>query len=292
MRSALSGHTDMDVIDLNKDPASDPPSGGVGASNEGNRLKTIMRDFIAKRGPDAEIQGAHAAAFPEAWARLPMVATAPKYGRRARVRLISSRPSDPASKAFDQLRTRLLRALRSNSWSRIAIAAPRSSSGSTFVTANLGLSLSRLASVRAVLTDLNLRQPGLARAFDIRRSGALEPMLLGEKPIESHAFRVGENLAFVLNDTPVTAPAARLQDPTTWTVLDRMQRQLLPDVTLCDLPPILGGDEVEAVLPHVDGVLLVTDGTRTTAREIAECERLLDGHTPLLGVVLNRAEQR
>ena len=44
-----------------------------------------------------------------------------------------------------------------------------------------------------------------------------------------------------------------------------------------------------AFLPQVDGVLLVADGTRTVAEEIAACERVLDGQTQVLGVILNRA---
>ena len=37
------------------------------------------------------------------------------------------------------------------------------------------------------------------------------------------------------------------------------------------------------------GVLLVSDGTQTMGKQLVECERMLDGQVPLLGVVLNRA---
>ena len=61
------------------------------------------------------------------------------------------------------------------------------------------------------------------------------------------------------------------------------------DVALFDLPPVLHNDDVAAFLPQVDGVLLVSDGSQTTARHLKACEKMLAGHTQLLGVVLNRA---
>jgi Mrp family chromosome partitioning ATPase len=58
-----------------------------------------------------------------------------------------------------------------------------------------------------------------------------------------------------------------------------------------DMPPMLAFDDVSAFLPHLDGVLLVSDGTQTTARQLTECEQMLGGQVPLLGVVLNRARR-
>lgn len=68
----------------------------------------------------------------------------------------------------------------------------------------------------------------------------------------------------------------------------RMQAALRPDVVLYDLPPLLEFDDTIAFLPQVDGVLLVADGTKTTDEDLAVCERLLEGESALLGVVLNR----
>lgn len=57
-----------------------------------------------------------------------------------------------------------------------------------------------------------------------------------------------------------------------------------------DMPPALGNDDVISMLPRLDAVLLVADGTRTTAEDIRACERLFEGRVPLMGVVLNRAK--
>jgi hypothetical protein len=37
-------------------------------------------------------------------------------------------------------------------------------------------------------------------------------------------------------------------------------------------------------------VLLVTDGAKSSPQEIRACEKMFEGRIPLLGVVLNRAQ--
>ncbi len=226
---------------------------------------------------------------PPAWARLRRVARSPSYGPKAKVRLISCRPTDPAAKAFEHLRGHLLRSLPGNRMARIAVISPTPDCGSTFAAANLALSLSRISAFRTLLLDLNLPDPGLARAFDIKGTGPLEEMLTGARAPERHLFRIGETLALGLNDRPVKDASALMQGDEMWGVLDGIQNTLAPDITLIDLPPLLRDDTTRLVLPMVDGVLLVADGARTTSRQIAECERRLCDRAPLLGVVLNRA---
>jgi Mrp family chromosome partitioning ATPase len=63
-------------------------------------------------------------------------------------------------------------------------------------------------------------------------------------------------------------------------------------LVVIDAPPVLMSDDVLALLPQLDAVLLIVDGTKTTAAEVRACERLFDGQCPLMGVVLNRAQDR
>lgn len=68
-----------------------------------------------------------------------------------------------------------------------------------------------------------------------------------------------------------------------------MRAAIRPEVVLYDLPGMLTYDDATAFLPQLDAVLLVSDGSQTMGRELKECERLMDGKVPLLGVLLNRA---
>ncbi len=190
---------------------------------------------------------------------------------------------------FDMLRTRMLQAMTERGWKRIAVTSPTHGCGKSLVAANLAFALARLPSCRTVLLDLELRHPDLARQLGLK-VGPLQDMLTGEQPLEAHLRKVGANLALALNGEPVAAAAELLLDPRCGETLAAIADHLEPDAMVIDLPHALGNDDVISILPHVDAVLLVADGTRSTAEDIRACERLLDGRAPLMGVVLNRVE--
>lgn len=197
----------------------------------------------------------------------------------------------PVTAQFDILRTRILQVMEERGWKRIAVTSPSHGCGKSFVAANLALSLARIPSCRIVLMDLELRHPDLARLLGIT-APPIRDFLLGEQPLESHFRRMGRNLALGLNGVAVAGAAELLHLPTTAEALAAMIDHLAPSMVVYDLPPTLGSDDVIAAMPQIDAVLLVADGTQTTADEMRACERLFEGHVPLMGVVLNRSEDR
>lgn len=198
---------------------------------------------------------------------------------------------NPAAAAFDHLRSRLLHGLTQKGWRRIAISSPTHGCGKSFVATNLALTLARRPESRTVLLDLDLRRPRLASILGISDAPPLADYLSGEQPLEAIFRRFGRTLALGVNGAAVPMAAEMLHSPEAAEALAAITELLDPEVVLIDLPPVLAGDDVLAVAGQVDAVLLVTDGTRTRPEEIRACERVLEGRLPLLGVVLNRAEE-
>jgi len=226
------------------------------------------------------------------WQGLRLVSPGPRGHFLSGVPLVDFFRADPAAKAFDLLRTRLLQTLRVNGWNRIAVASPTRGCGSTFTAVNLALSLARIPGSRNVLMDLNHRAPGIANALELAATGDMRGFLQGDVSMGRHLVRSSETLALGLAAGPDPDAAEMLHDSRTADTLNRMNAVLDPDVVLYDLPPILEYDDLAAFLPQVDGVLLVSDGTRSLARHIAKCERILEGQTQVLGVILNRARRQ
>jgi protein-tyrosine kinase len=206
--------------------------------------------------------------------------------------LFAKPSTSPAAAAFDILRTRTLIAMQEHGWRRIAVTSPTHGCGKSLVAANLALSLSRRPETRTVLMDLDLRRPGLAPQFGLREANPLRDMLLGLQPIESHLVRVGTTLALGLNGRPESAAAEILHAADTAECITAMMDLLDPGAMLFDVPPALVSDDVIAGLPLFDALILVADGTRTTPAEITACERLFHGNIPILGIVLNRSQDR
>lgn len=198
----------------------------------------------------------------------------------------------PVTRTFDMLRTRVLQAMATKKWTRLAVTSPTHGCGKSFLAANLALSMARLPSCRTVLLDLELRDPQLARLFGQTDAAPLVEFLLGEQPLESHFRRFGRNLALGLNGEEVPQSSELLQDPEFANAMGALRDLLQPDIVIFDTPPALVGDDVISLADQVDAVLLVSDGTRTSPEDLRACERLLDGRIPVLGVVLNRARDR
>ena len=218
--------------------------------------------------------------------------------RLAARKVVTALRSDPSHTRFDILRTRMLQALSENGWKRVAITSPTKDCGKTFTAANLAISLSRQENCRTVLLDLDMRSPSLHKIFGVTDTGAIGDMLRGEIAPEDHVqgfaanrISAGSHVAIGFNGMVEPYAAELLQDPSTKRVLREIETKFAPDVMLFDLPPALLNDDVIAMRPHIDALLIVAAGGMTKATEIKETERRLGDNIPLLGVVLNKAEQ-
>ncbi|UWQ31931.1 CpsD/CapB family tyrosine-protein kinase [Leisingera sp. M527] len=231
------------------------------------------------------------ATLPDPWDRIRQVPFDTAAQAQARLPLVSRFRADPAAKSFDLLRTRLLHTLKARGWKRVALTAPAAGCGATFTAVNLALSLARVPDSRTVLMDMNFRRPGAARALGMTAPGQLAGFLSGRVQLEDQLLRPLPSLAVGLNSAADQDAAEILHGRSCAGVLEDMMLRLGADTALFDLPPVLEHDDTAAFLPQVDGVLLIADGTSTTAAQLAACEKMLAGHTQMLGVVLNRARK-
>lgn len=210
----------------------------------------------------------------------------------AALRNVPAACADPGAEvtaSFDMLRTRLARQLAEHGWTRVAVVAPTRGCGATFSAVHLALSFARLPGQRTLLMDLNQRRPGAASMLGVRGHGDLRGFLVGRAPVRDHVVRLGDTLAAGFVQAADPEGAALLHGQRAALALGTAMDRLAPDVMICDLPPMLESDDLLAILPQVDGVLLVADGYQTRPEHISACERQLAGQTRVLGVALNQA---
>lgn len=284
-------HAEQERLALERVEAEEPPK---------DVPPLALTDMVpVTRQPESTPASARSPQEPDtveaAWAALSEMTV--DKGHLDRNRIITASRDDPAHAAFDVLRTRLLQALHENGWRRVAITSPGKECGKTFTAANLAISLSRQENCRTLLLDFDMRRPNMHKILGISDPGSLGDMLRGVTAPGDHLLRMGRNpvnagrnIAFGLNSRPEAYAAELLQDPRAEECLRRIEDDFAPDVVLIDLPPALSYDDVIAARPLFDGVLLVIGGGMTTEKEIAEVERRLGDSTPILGMVLNKAE--
>lgn len=231
------------------------------------------------------------------WADLPVLTLKPRLLERNLV--ITAGRAHPAHGAFDVLRTKLVQALAERKWRRVGVTSPTKGCGKSFTAVNLAITLSRYDECRTVLMDMDMRRPAIAHTLGVQARGAMGDFLRGRVPPEEFLQRVGPNelrigpsLAIGLNGREEPFAAEMLFEPATRAALANLEAALAPRVVLFDLPPALAQDDVIALKPHLDCVLMVAGGGKTTPRELQETTRRLGEDLPVLGIVLNQAEDR
>jgi Mrp family chromosome partitioning ATPase len=224
-------------------------------------------------------------AVQEAWDRLPALSLPLRELQRNRVFTMTSCTE---AMPFDMLRTRMLRQMRANNWRRIAVTSPDQGCGKSTVCANLALSLARQPEVRAVVLDMDMRLPSLAKVLAVTDPPQFADALAGRSAPEDHLRRVGDNLCLALNAGPCKGSSELLQSAEVGHLLDRVERALAPSVMVFDMPPMLRGDDTIAFLDKVDCVLLIVEAEVTPVADIDRCEQELSAHSNVMGVVVNK----
>lgn len=208
--------------------------------------------------------------------------------RQARRKRLGTLLSNEFSTPYDILRTRVLRQMRAEGWTHLAITSPNTACGKTTLSMNLALSLARHAELRVILMDFDLRRPRLAGLLGVRGAFDMAGLLAGRTSFADHAVRFGENLAIGLNSTGISRPAELLLSSQTSEILEEIEAQFQPDIMIFDTPPMLGNDDNLAFLSQVDCTLLVAGAGSTSLAQIDAAERDLSGLTNVVGTALNK----
>lgn len=203
-------------------------------------------------------------------------------------RIVAHQKSHPASWAFDLLRTQVLQKMDENGWRTLAVTSPNMASGKTVVAINLAIGIAQQTNRTALLIDMDLRRPRVAASLGLVADTSLNQVLTGQAQVEEAMINPGiPRLVVLPTQQPMAGSAELLGSSRVAGMMGELRGRYTDRVIVLDLPPILAADDVLAILPRVDCVLMVVGNGTTTRKEIDEAmNRLSKAH--LLGVVLNK----
>ena len=190
------------------------------------------------------------------------------------------------------LRTQVLQSMDLKGWKTLAVTSPTPACGKTLTALNLALSIARQPERSVLLVDLDFRKPHVATSLGLKCDEGVLSVLEGRMTLSDAivAARV-DNLQFMVLPTAATISSSELMSSHAMTaMLDDIEREYQSRMTILDLPPILTGDDVIALLPQVDCVLLVAAVGTSTVAEIEECRRHLQS-AQVVRVVLNKVPE-
>ncbi len=203
-------------------------------------------------------------------------------------RIVAHQKSHPTSWAFDLLRTQVLQKMDENGWRTLAITSPTPESGKTVVAINLAIGIAQQTNRTALLVDFDLRRPRVASSLGLKERTSMNQVLTGSARVEEAMVNPGIPRFVVLPTQQAMPNSSELLGSRRVAALMEELREHYPDrVVVVDLPPVLSVDDVLAVLPRIDCVLMVVGNGTSTRKEIEESMNRLSKF-PLVGVVLNK----
>ena len=209
-------------------------------------------------------------------------------------RIIAHDIADPRSKAFDMLRTQVLQSMDRQRWQFLGITSPTADCGKTSVAINLAFSIARQPERAVLLIDLDLQRPQVATYLGLRSDEDVLAVLEGQTTLTDavvHA-RAGLSKIAVLptNKAANSSSSEWMTSRAMTSMLQTIKRQFGAVVVILDLPPMLSCDDVIALLPQLDCLLLVAAAGQTTLTELEECTRHLQSSN-VVRVVLNKVPE-
>lgn len=193
---------------------------------------------------------------------------------------------------FALLRTQILREMRSRGWSRLAVVPVTPGAGATYTAVNLSLALARQPHTKVTLIDLDLADPAVAQRLGVPGCETVSATLGTGRDLDGLVATLSEapNLSVLAPEQAEPAAAELLQDQVFVAAMEKLHESHSAEIAILDTAALLGQDTGLAALPLADAILLVADGRAGTAADMTECERLLVGMPPVMGVVLNKSE--
>lgn len=207
-----------------------------------------------------------------------------------RHRVVAYNKADPASGAFDLLRTQVLQKMEEKGWRTLAVTSPTPEAGKTMVAINLAMSIAHQTGSTAMLVDFDLRKPKVAGYLGLPMDTSLNEVLDGSAALQDALVNPGiPRLVVLPTMSPVANSAETLSSRKVAKLVEELRERYASRVVIFDLPPLLNTDDAIAVLPFIDCVLMVVGEGMSSNREVEQSMRYVPPDN-LLGVVLNKAE--
>lgn len=204
-------------------------------------------------------------------------------------RVIAAAEDDERVGPYRQLRTQLLKSMRDNHWTTLAITSAREGAGKTLTSVNLGISLSKDVNTKVLLVDLDLRTPTMHDVLGLIPEKGIVDYLEGNAELEEIVFDPGlPRLTILAGRSAGKYRSELLGSPRMKELMRDLCDQQEGNITIFDLPPLLRNDDALLFAPYADATLIVVEDGVTTEDQLRESMRLLE-KANIIGTILNKA---
>jgi capsular exopolysaccharide synthesis family protein len=209
-------------------------------------------------------------------------------------RIIAGDSQDEVARAYKVLRTQVSQRMRQHGWRTLGVTSPRQGEGKTLTAINLSISLALERNQSVLLVDANLGQPSIHSYLGIDVEKGLREHLLDGTPVQQILVNPRiPGLVILPGSVPLNSSSETLTSRPMLQLVQELKRRYPMRWVIFDLPPVLVSDEVLAIAPYIDAMLLVVEEGKTMRPELARAAELVQASNKnLIGTVLNNSGER
>ncbi len=206
-------------------------------------------------------------------------------------RVVTGYENDAHTAEYKMLRTQVLRRMRANGWTTLAVTSCAPGEGKTLTAINLAYSMAKEVDQTVLLVDFDLRRPSVAKYFGVQPPKGVMDYLVNDTPLDEILFNPGvERLVVLPNTVQLHNSSEMLSSPVMKRLVQELKTRYQSRYVLFDMPPVLAADDVLAFAPYVDGILLVVEEGKTKKAELQRTMEILEGIN-IVGTVLNKSKK-
>jgi protein-tyrosine kinase len=174
------------------------------------------------------------------------------------------------------------------------VTSPTPGCGKTLTSINLALSIARQSDRAVLLVDLDLQKPQVAAALGLSCNTGVLSVVEGGARLQDAMISArigGSRIAVLPTEQGITGSSEWMTSAGMRAMLQAIRSDFHSWTVILDMPPVLTGDDVIAVLPQIDCALLVAAAGKSALSDIEEAARHLLT-TEVIRVVLNKVPEQ
>ena len=209
-------------------------------------------------------------------------------------RIIAGDSQDEVARAYKVLRTQVSQRMRQHGWRTLGVTSPGQGEGKTLTAINLSISLALERNQSVLLVDANLGQPSIHSYLGIDVEQGLREHLLDGTPVQQILVNPRiPGLVILPGSVPLNSSSETLTSRPMLQLVQELKRRYPMRWVIFDLPPVLVSDDVLAIAPYIDAMLLVVEEGKTMRPELARAAELVQASNKnLIGTVLNNSGEK
>ena len=160
--------------------------------------------------------------------------------------------------AFRLLRTQILASMKDRQGQVLGITSAGPGAGKSFTAIHLAMACARRSEQHAVLADFDFRRPSIASYLAAVDFPSSLGYFRGDGPLDQFLTRnEGGNLRYLLTDRSSELSAEYLASSKMDAALTELTARSKDTLVIADLPPLMGCDDTLAIMPKLDGLVIV-----------------------------------